>query len=539
MSEGSMMMEPDAQNAQKEKDAQKDWKPRHNPWLIAVIVTLAAFMEVLDTTIVNVALPHISGSLGSSYDDATWALTSYLVANGIVLTISGWLSRLFGRKRYFLICIVMFTVSSVLCGMSSSLPMLVIFRLLQGFFGGGLQPCQQSIILDIFPPEKRGAAFGLTAVATIVGPVLGPMLGGWLTDNYSWRWIFFVNLPFGIVTVIAVLALLEDPPWEKAKRMPIDVIGISLISLGLGCLEVMTDRGEDEDWFSSSFIVTMGVIGASCTIGAIIWLLKAKNPLLRLEVFKDRNFTVGTLMVGMLGVILYAGAVVVPQFAQQIQGYTPTIAGQLLAPGGVMVICLIPIVTQLMKYFQLRTIIAFGFFTMALALFFSAQLYSDVDFRFLVICRLRQSAPMAFLFVPISILAYSTLPRQLNSDASAIYSMVRNYFGSQAISLTSAALVRTRQMHQNDVASHLTTASLPMRNYISQVQQTAIAHGLSPMRAHGFAIGQFYKTFNQQVAMLAYNHVFTVLGLLALFMVPLCFFVSPVRGSNQIVTGGH
>lgn len=319
MSEGSMMMEPDAQNAQKEKDAQKDWKPRHNPWLIAVIVTLAAFMEVLDTTIVNVALPHISGSLGSSYDDATWALTSYLVANGIVLTISGWLSRLFGRKRYFLICIVMFTVSSVLCGMSSSLPMLVIFRLLQGFFGGGLQPCQQSIILDIFPPEKRGAAFGLTAVATIVGPVLGPMLGGWLTDNYSWRWIFFVNLPFGIVTVIAVLALLEDPPWEKAKRMPIDVIGISLISLGLGCLEVMTDRGEDEDWFSSSFIVTMGVIGASCTIGAIIWLLKAKNPLLRLEVFKDRNFTVGTLMVGMLGVILYAGAVVVPQFAQQIQ----------------------------------------------------------------------------------------------------------------------------------------------------------------------------------------------------------------------------
>ncbi|MXV44918.1 DHA2 family efflux MFS transporter permease subunit [Saccharibacter sp. 17.LH.SD] len=515
------------------------WKPRHNPWLVAVVVTLAAFMEVLDTTIVNVALPHIAGSLGSSYDDATWTLTSYLVANGIVLTISGWLSRLFGRKRYFLMCIAMFTLSSFLCGLATSLPMLVVFRLMQGFFGGGLQPSQQAIILDIFPPEKRGAAFGLTAIATVVGPVLGPLLGGWLTDTYTWRWIFFVNVPFGILTVIAVFILLEDPPWEKARRERVDVIGISLISIGLGCLEIMADRGEDDDWFGSSFIVTMGILGLVGTVGAIIWLLKAKDPLLRLSVLKDRNFAIATFMMGVVGMLLYASAVIVPQFAQQVQGYTATISGRLMAPGGAAVMCLIPIVGMIMKRVQMRYIIAVGFVFMSLSLLLAANLYSDIDFWHLALIRVRQTAPLAFLFVPISTLAYSTLPNELNGDASALFSMVRNYFGSLAISLSTAALTEMRQMQQNDVSSHVVSSRPEVRSYIAQVQSAAEANGLAPLKAHAYAIAHMYQDFLNQVAMLAYNQLFTVLGLLALFVVPLCFMMSPIKGDGQAKGGGH
>ncbi|QHI95952.1 DHA2 family efflux MFS transporter permease subunit [Aristophania vespae] len=511
------------------------WKPKHNPWLIAVVVTLATFMEVLDTTIVNVALPHISGALGSSYDDATWALTSYLVANGIVLTISSWLAKFFGRKRYFVICIVLFTITSFLCGLSTSLPMLVVFRLLQGFFGGGLQPCQQSIILDIFPPEKRGAAFGLTAIATVVGPVLGPMLGGWLTDNYNWRWIFFVNIPFGIFTIIAVASLLEDPPWEKARREKIDVIGIGLISLALGCIEIMTDRGEDDDWFGSSFIVTLAVIGVIAFIAAIYWLLKAKNPLVRLTVFKDRNFAIGTIMMGVLGVVLYASAVIVPQFAQQVQGYTATIAGQLLAPGGLTIMILIPLVGRLMQKIELRLIIAFGFFALSMALFSSAVLYQDVDFRFLVKCRIMQTAPLAFLFVPISTFAYSTLPKELNGDASALFSMVRNYFGSLAISLSTAAIIETRQVHQSDLSRHAVMSRPEIRSYLSQAEAAAQAHGMSFLQSQQYAIQHLYQDFLKQVSLLAYNQVFNMLGVMTLFMVPLCFLITAQKGKKADV----
>lgn len=543
MSASTSSSKADAQTADSPNDptpAHEVWRPRHNPWLIAVVVTMAAFMEVLDTTIVNVALPHIAGALGSSYDDATWALTSYLVANGIVLTISGWLARLFGRKRYFIICISMFTVMSFLCGLSTSLPMLIVFRLAQGFFGGGLQPCQQSIILDIFPPSMRSAAFSLTAIATIVAPVLGPLLGGWLTDNFSWRWIFYVNLPFGIITTILVGVLLEDPPWEQKRRERIDVIGICLISLGLGCLEVMTDRGEDLDWFGSPFIRAMAIIGVGCTVGAIVWLCKAKNPLLHLSVLKDRNFALGTLMIGVVGMVLYASAVIVPQFAQQVQGYTATLAGELLAPGGVAIICLIPLVGQIMKRgVPLHYIIAFGFFTMALSLFLAAQLYSDVDFRFLVLCRIRQTAPLAFLFVPISTLAFSTLPRALNSDGSALYSMVRNYFGSQAISLSNAALTNARQLHQNDVSAHMNLAKPEVHNYLVNAQKLAEAHGLAPLRAQAWSMNHLYKDFLNQVSMLAYNQVFDMLGLVALTMVPLCLIAAPPKKLKPAVGGAH
>ncbi len=354
------------------KDA--GWKPKGNPWLIAVVVTLAAFMEVLDTTIVNVSLPHIAGDLSTSYDDASWALTSYLAANGIVLTISGWLGRVIGRKRYFLICIGMFTVCSFLCGVSQSLPELIVFRLLQGLFGGGLQPNQQSIILDTFPPARRGGAFAITAVATIVAPVLGPTLGGYITDNASWRWVFFLNVPIGIFTLLAVSALVEDPPWAKKRSAPIDAIGLGLIALGLGCLEVALDRGEDDDWFGSTFICVMALLALIGIFGAICWLLTAKRPAVDLRVFGDANFAIGTMGIGVVGVVLYAGAVLIPQFSQQVIGYTATLAGLVLTPGGVGIIVLIPFVNLAMKRIQTRYIIAFGFFVMGVSLLYSGHL---------------------------------------------------------------------------------------------------------------------------------------------------------------------
>ena len=320
-----------------------DWQPSSNRWLIAVTVTLAAFMEVLDTTIVNVSLPHIAGTLSASYDEATWALTSYLVANSIVLPISAFFGRLIGRKRYFVICIAAFTVCSFLCGIATNLTQLVIFRVLQGFFGGGLQPNQQSIILDTFPPSQSGRAFALTAVATVVAPILGPTLGGWITDNYSWRWVFFINVPIGVLTTFAVISLVEDPPWAKAKsKVSIDYIGISLIAITFACFQIMLDRGEDDDWFSSNAIRTFAILAAVGVATAIAWLLYTRKPVVDLRVFKDRNFALGSIAIACFAMLLYGSAVIIPQLAQQHLGYTALLAGLVMSPGALAVIFLIP-----------------------------------------------------------------------------------------------------------------------------------------------------------------------------------------------------
>ncbi|MFZ0494455.1 MAG: DHA2 family efflux MFS transporter permease subunit [Methylocella sp.] len=511
------------------------WKPRHNPWAIAVVVTSAAFMEILDTTIVNVALPHIAGSLSSSNNEAAWVLTSYLVANGIVLTISGWLATVIGRKRYFLICIGMFTVCSLLCGIASSLPQLIVFRLLQGFFGGGMQPSQQSIILDTFPPERRSAAFGVTAVATVVAPVLGPTLGGYLTDTFTWRWVFFVNLPVGVIALFFVSVLVEDPPWHKRTSRYIDYIGLSLITLGLGCFQVMLDKGEDLDWLGSPFIRVMAVLAILGILGAIGWLLIAKKPIVDLDVFKDRNFAMGSVCIAATGGVLYSGAVVIPLFTESILGYNATWSGLVLSPGAIAVILLIPIVGQLMRVIQTRFIIAAGFFVMGCAFVYSSGLTPNLDFKTLVIMRSAQTAALAFLFVPISTVAYTTLPRELNGDATALFIMLRNVFGSVGVSVSTAMITERTQIHQSYLARWASPFHQPFNELIARSERTLTATGRAASAVHDIAVGQAYQVFRVQAAVLAYSDVFFFAAMVAFAVVPFCFFLSGKKGGGGAV----
>jgi DHA2 family multidrug resistance protein len=522
--------------------AGQSWRPSHNPWLIGIVVTMAAFMEILDTTIVNVALPHIAGELSSSNDEATWALTSYLVANGIVLTISGWISDTIGRRRYFMICIGMFTVCSLLCGLSQSLGQLIAFRLLQGFFGGGLQPNQQAIMLDTFEPAKRAAAFGVTAVATIVAPILGPTLGGLITDNASWRWIFFINIPVGTLAVLLVSILVEDPPWELEKQKHprrLDYIGLGLIIIGLGSLQIALDRGEDDAWLSSGFIQAMLALGALGILGGITWLISAKNPIVNLGVFKDRNFAAGCIFIGATGGILYASAVLIPQFAQQVLGYTATLSGFILSPGGVAVVILIPIVGQIMKVVQLRVLIGFGFFGMGCALFYSSGIVPNIDFRTLVFMRTAQASALAFLFVPISQVAFLTLPQRLRSDGSALYAMFRNVMGSVGISISTALVTQRQQVDQAQLTGSLSPLSQNYNMLVQAIEDRMRVLGQSTVGLHDAAVGQIYRTLLKQASVLSYANVFTYFGILAFCVVPLCFFVSAKKASDAGQGAGH
>ncbi len=518
------------------------WKPRFNPWLIAIAVTLAAFMEILDTTIVNVALPYIAGTLAASSDEATYALTSYLVANGIVLTIAGWLSDTIGRRRYFLICLFAFTVCSFLCGVSQSLGQLVIFRLFQGFFGGGLQPNQQAIILDTFPPAKRSAAFAVTAIATIVAPVLGPTLGGYLIEHLDWRYIFFVNIPFGAVAVVANYFLVEDPPWEKEKQKKktkgIDFIGLGLITLGLGCMQIMIDRGEDDDWFGSGFIRIMAVLAFIGIFGAISWLLVAKKPIIDLDVFKDRNFAMGCVLIAAMGMILYASAVLIPQFSQQQLGYTALLSGLILSPGGIVVIILIPIVGQLMKRVPTRYVVMIGFTIMGFALMYSSNLIPDIDYWTLVKMRSAQTAALGFLFVPISTIAYLTLPQTMRSDGAALFSMFRNVGGAIGISIATALVTERRQADQAHLSGFMTTLNQGYNGLIQQSEQSLRTLGRAAAAVHDQAVSHTYQTYLNQAAVLAYNNVFQYSAVVAFAVVPLCFLISSktAKGGGG---GGH
>ncbi len=492
-----------------------------NPWLIAMVVTAGAFMEVLDTTIVNVALPYIAGGLSISNDESTWALTTYLVSNGIVLTISGNLSRRVGRKRYFMICITGFTIASLACGLSSSFGELLLFRSVQGFFGGGLQPTQQAIILAVFPPEKRGQAFSLTAIATIIAPVLGPLLGGYLTDQYSWQWIFLINVPIGVLVLFGGWQVIEDSADAEEERRampPFDYLGVLFIALALGCLEIGVDRGEDYDWLGSPIIrVVLGLSVCGFMFGSF-WLLNTRNPVVDLRVFKNRNFALGWISIAAMGVTLYASAVLIPQFVQQRLNYSATLAGLVLAPGALLLVALIPLTGKLMDLVPVKYVIAFGGLALSGALLYSQRLVVDIDFWHVVLYRALQTAALAFLFVPISVAAFSTISQEQNEDAAALFAMGRNVCGGLGISISTALVTDHSQIRQAYVVHHLAMAEQPYRVFLGQVQQAAIGVGNSVAHAAQMATPQVFQMLQAQTAVLAYNDVFEITGYFSLVM---------------------
>jgi DHA2 family multidrug resistance protein len=505
------------------------WKPKFNPWLIAVVVAMAAFMEVLDTSIANVALPHLAGDLGASNDESTWVLTSYLVSNAIVLPMTGWLATTFGRKQLFLLCISVFTGTSLLCGIAPSLSMLVLFRVIQGAGGGGLQPMAQAILADTFPPEKRGLAFALYGITAIMAPTIGPTLGGWLTDNYSWRWIFYINLPVGLLTLFLVSRMVEDPPYLSARRgagVRVDYIGIALLTLAVGALQILLDKGQEEDWFGSHFIVTLALVSALCFVALVVWEWHHKAPIVDVRMFKSLNFAVASLMMFSLGVLLFSSLVMMPQFLQTLMGYTAQSAGLVLSGAGMVLLLEMPIVGQLTSKFSAKYILAFGWLCLAVGMYVSTR-QLDLLISFGAASRLRivQAFGLGFLFVPTTLTAYIGIRPEKGNSVAGLINFMRNIGSSVGTSLVTTLLARRAQFHQATLSFHATNYDPAFRAQVSGLAAQLVHAGASVPDAQGQAYARVYHSLQTQAQMLAYLDTFWVLAVAASLMFLLAFVV--------------
>ncbi|RRA47227.1 DHA2 family efflux MFS transporter permease subunit [Acidipila sp. EB88] len=518
------------------------WRPKVNPWLIAATVALAAFMEVLDTSIANVALPYIGGSLGASNDESTWVLTSYLVANAIVLPMGGWASSVLGRKRFFMCCIVVFTVSSLLCGIAPSLPLLLIFRVFQGAGGGGLQPMAQAIMADSFEPRLRGLAFALYGLVAVLAPSIGPVIGGWLTDSYSWRWIFYINLPVGILAFILTGRLVEDPPWSQSDLknfFKVDYIGVALLVLSMGSLQVMLDKGEEKDWFGSHFILFFGITFAVTITLLFIWQWwGAKTPLMELRLFKNRNFATCCFLMLLTGGLLNATTVLQPQFLQAQLGYTATIAGLSLAGGGVALLFVMPLAGQAVTRFPARNIIAFGFAVLALAYWLTAtKLNLGMSFHTAEWLRVVQIGSIPLVFIAITTAVYFGLPRSKSNQISGLINFVRNIGGSILIALTNAAVTERGQFHQDQLMKYVSPSSSNYQQQLGRYQGTFTTK-MGAANSQHLANGQILNNLQSQSVTLAYVDVFWILFAASCCMVLLAFLLqknNPRAGASEPV----
>src|SRR6201986_1443726 len=496
------------------------WQPKVNPWIIAASVSLAAFMEVLDTSIANVALPHIAGGLAASNDESTWVLTSYLVSNAIVLPLSGWLVASLGRKRFFLICITFFTASSFLCGIAPSLGFLLLFRVMQGAFGGGLQPMAQSIVGDSFRPEKRGVAFSLYGITTICAPAIGPTLGGWITDNYSWRWIFYINVPVGILALILVYQLVEDPPYItrlKARISGFDFIGFSLLTLGVGALQIVLDKGQEDDWFGSHFITTLIVIAVVGLVSLVVWEWLQKEPIVDVRLFKNFNVATTNLMFLMLGAALFSSTVLMPQLLQTLMGYTAQKAGMVLSAGALVVLVVLPMVGKLTTRFQARHIIACGWIGLSVAMYISSkQIDLLMSFRSATLLRVWQYIPVAFLFVPLTLAGYVGLGPEKTNAAAGLMNFFRNMGQSVGTSAVTPLMARRSQSQQSVLTEY--TASGRFHSSIAALAIRLTRAGLSAHTAQQQAIGRLYALVQSQAAILSYVDMYWLLAMGSVIM---------------------
>jgi len=504
-----------------------------NPWLIAVTVMGATFMEVLDTSVANVSLPHIAGNLSAGVDESTWVLTSYLVSNAIVLPLTGWFSALFGRKRFFIGCVIIFTLSSLLCGLAPSLPMLVLFRVIQGAGGGGMQPVSQAILVDSFPREKQGMAMAIYGVGVVVAPTIGPTLGGWITDNYSWRWIFLLNVPIGVISLLMISVLIVEPVRRKIEQaLRIDFIGLGLLGLGLGFLQIVLDKGERDDWFGSPFIVWSTVIFVTALIALIIRELRTDNPVVDLHLFRDRNFAISTFMMYTLGFVLYSTTLLLPILMQTLMGYTAMESGLVLLPGGLVLMGILPFVGILLSKFAPRWIVMTGLVVMATGLFQLSHLSLGVSGRSMVLDWTLSRMGTAFLFVPINVMAFYFVPRGKMNNASGLINLARNIGASTGISFVTTMLDRRAQFHQDVLAGNLQSTNPHLRSALYRITHMLMTRGPDAVHAAMQAQGMVYQELQRQAMMLSFVDNFRTMGIICVCVIPLMLLMKGRSGSG-------
>ncbi|HVZ85174.1 MAG TPA: DHA2 family efflux MFS transporter permease subunit [Terracidiphilus sp.] len=515
-------------------------KPAINPWIIALTVTLATFMELLDTSIANVSLPYIAGGLGRSYDEVTWILTTYLVANAVVLPMSAWLSRVLGRKNYYLACVALFTATSFLCGIAPSLTVMLIARVLQGIAGGGLAPVEQAILVDTFPPNKRASAFALYTVAIVTAPAIGPVLGGWITDNYNWRWVFFINIPVGFLSMYLTSRFVSDPPAfaEERKtvrdsrgRLRVDGFGIALIGLGSAALEVMLDRGQIDDWFGSRFITWMFVTALVCLGTAVWWELRQPDPVIEFRLLASRNFAIANLFYFVFGVGLFASTTMIPQILQTLYGYRAIDAGLVLGPGAFVITLLAPVGAQLVQrgIIQPRYLLTLAVIIVGISFFHYSHFNLDTDYDHYALARALQGLGYAFFFVPLSVIAYSQLKPSQNNKASSLTNFFRNWGGSFGIAFINTVSEQRLSFHQSRIGSNLTSSTPALQQQVRQSASFLESRGFAHADAMNAAYGRVYAQLQAHAHLLAFMDCFHIIGLMTLIAAPLVLLTRPFR----------
>jgi DHA2 family multidrug resistance protein len=512
-----------------------EWHPRHNPWVIAISVMLATFMEVLDTSVANVALPHIAGSMSASTEESTWVLTSYLISNAIVLPITGWLGNRFGRKRLLITCIIIFTIASALCGAAFSLGFLIVARVLQGVGGGALQPISQAVLLESFPPAKRGQAMAAFAMGVVVAPILGPTLGGWITDNYSWRWIFYINLPIGALAVFMSFLFVEDPPYIKPTKEAVDYIGFGFLALWLATLQIVLDKGQEEDWFASSFILTLSVISVCAMIAFIIRELTVAGPIVDLRILKNRNFAVGVVLMAMVGAVLYGTTAALPLFMQTLLGFPALQSGLALSPRGVAAFVMNIVVGRLVGRASNRILMGIGFSLLAFSSLMLGRVNLEVGVAYLIWPSVINGIALSLIFVPLTTATMGHLRQDQLGNAAGIFNLMRNLGGSIGIAIVTTILARRQQVHQALMVSHLTPYDPAYRQFLEHTQSALAPHSgswLAQMQAQAL----LYSTLGQQAALWAFVDNFRLFALLCLVCVPMVFLFKRVSRKRAPVS---
>jgi DHA2 family multidrug resistance protein len=510
-----------------------------NPWIVTIAVMLATFMEVLDTTVVNVSVPHIAGNLGASVDEGTWVVTSYLVSNAIILPMAGWLATRFGRRRMLMLCVTGFTLSSLLCGMATRLDWLIFFRVLQGLSGGGLQPLSQSVLLETFPPKKHGTAMAAFGFGIIFAPIIGPTLGGWITDNYTWRWIFYINLPVGILSLLMISTFVIDPEYLRKRTYGVDVWGIGFLALGFGMLQMVLDKGQEKDWFGSNQIRLWAALSVIGLVGMVIRELTAKHPIVDLRVLKDRTFSAGTLLMTMLGFVLYASLMLLPIYLQTLLNYPAFQSGLALSPRGIGALLMTPISGQLTNRLDPRKLLFIGILTGGYTMFSLSHLNLNAGYWDIFWPQIIQGAAMAFLFVPLMTTSMSNISRENMGNATSIYNLMRNIGGSFGIAMMTTFLARRNQVHQNQLISHVTPMDLRAQMMFRGLQGWFHLHApLSAYDAAHKSWGAIYLMVQQQAAMLSFVEAFWVMGVIFWAMAPLLLLLRNARDLHPHTPAG-